>query len=333
MLTLESAGVCIYEYNTDNHRDALECDGRDYDRGTYGPVWLKWSSLEPAIESFRPHLIICNAGGLSFRPQIAHQLRQNICLLGIALSDPDVFELTTRHIAANFDLYLTNYPDRVRDYVAMGVKSAALPYGTNEDYFHPVPPRPEYECDVLVLGRSHEERIGPVRALSERFNLHLYGEYWEPYGIVSRGTLEGDSLLSALNSAKITLVTNTTLFNTPVVKIVMLDFMAAGALVMTNYFEPTKAYLEYDREILGFTCTDDLVNKVEYYLKHPDEAETIRRAGHARVLRDYSWKKMWPALLGQAAEACELTNADEWVSAVKGKTPVKATLNKKDEPE
>src|SRR5262245_17370671 len=236
MLSLRSIGVNVYEYNTDEHREALECDGHPYNRGTFCPVWLRWELLKPEIEAFGPDLIICNAGGLSFRPEVARQLRKKVALLGIALSDPDVFNKTTRYIATNFDLYLTNYADRVPDYIALGATAAVLPYGTNEMYFQPAPPRPEYECEVLVLGRAHDERVEAVSELSKNYNLHLYGEDWEPHGLVSRGTLEGADLLSALNSAKFTLITNTTLFHTPVVKLVLLDFMAAGALVITNYF-------------------------------------------------------------------------------------------------
>lgn len=301
MLSLKSIGVNVYEYNTDEHREALDCDGLPYNRGTFGPVWLRWELLRPEIEAFEPDLIICNAGGLSFRPEVALKLRKKIGLLGIALSDPDVFTQTTQYIAPTFDLYLTNYAERVPDYLALGANAAVLPYGTNEEFFRPVPPRPEYECDVVVFGRAHDERVEPVRAIAENFNLHLYGEDWEPHGLSSRGTLEGENLLSALKSAKFTLVTNTTLFHTPVVKIVMLDFMAAGALVVTNYFEPTKQYFEYGREIIGFSSVQDLIEKIRYYLDHPEEAGAIRAAGRARVLRDYRWKDVWPGILEQVA--------------------------------
>jgi spore maturation protein CgeB len=313
MVSLRSLGPEVYEYNTDEHRDVLDCEGRVYNRGGSGPVWLRWEMIRPEIEAFDPDLIICDGGGVSFRPEVARHLRQKVALMGVAWSDPDVFEQTTRYIAPTFDLYLTNYAEYVPRYTALGAWAAALPYATNDEYWRPVARRPEFECDVVVLGHAHPARIEPVRALAKNFNLHLYGEDWEPHGLTSRGTLVGEDLMSAVHSATFTLVTNTTIYGTPVVKIVMLDFIAAGALIITNDFEPTKRYLEYDKEIIGFSSTADLVEKVRYYLDHPEEAEAIRRAAHARVLRDYRWKSFWPGLLEQVAAV------RRYVSAIKSK--------------
>ena len=37
--------------------------------------------------------------------------------------------------------------------------------------------------------------------------------------------------------------------------------------------------------------------KVRYYLDHPAEADAIREAGRARVLRDHTWRTAWPRVL------------------------------------
>src|SRR4051812_41004291 len=100
MLGLRQAGYDVFEFNTDEHRSAVETDGRSYDRGALGPVWLNWDRLREPIERFRPDLVICNAGGLSFRPEVALRLRQSVPLMGIALSDPEVFEASTSRLAS-----------------------------------------------------------------------------------------------------------------------------------------------------------------------------------------------------------------------------------------
>lgn len=297
MLGLRRAGSEVFEYSTDEHREALETDGRTYDRGTTGPVWLAWEHLKEPLLRFDPHLVICNAGGLAFRPEVAARLRQRFCLLGIALSDPDVFEPTTRHLATTFDLFLTNAPQCVERYRELGARAGVLPIATNEAFFHPVPPRPQLACEVLVLGRAHPDRIEPVRALVETFDTHLYGEGWEEHGLTSRGLIYGDDVLAALSSARITVVFNLTRGGHALVKVGLLDFSAAGALVATNVFPPVEEYLTYGEEVIGFESTADLLEKVRYYLDHPQEAEAIRRAGHHRVLRDHTWRGVWPRIL------------------------------------
>ncbi len=297
MLGFRDAGYEVYEYNTDEHPNALDTEGRPYDRGTYGPVWLKDEVLRPQIESFDPDVIVCNAGGLSFRPDYAAELRQNRKLLGIALSDPDVFEPATRHIATNFDRFLTNSRECVTHYEALGVNAERLPFATSAHTFHPVPIHPDYEADVLILGRALSDRVKPVRALSKRFRVHLYGEDWEQHGLPSRGLALGEEALRALSSAKVTVVFNKSAAGHPIIKPQLFDFLAAGALILTNQWEGLKEYFDYDRHLVGFRSTEELLNKINYYLAHPKEAETIREVGRAHVLGRYTWAKVWPGIL------------------------------------
>lgn len=297
MLGLRGAGAEVFEYSTDEHREALETDGRPYDRGTSCPVWLRWEEVAGPIRRFDPHLVICNAGGLAFRPADAARLRDRFCLLGIALSDPDVFQPTTRHTASTFDLFLTNSPACIPQYEQLGARAALLPIATNEEFFHPVTPDAARACEVLVLGRAHPDRVEPVRALLDNFDTHLYGEEWEQYGLTSRGLIFGDDVLAALNSAKLTVVFFLTRAGHALVKVGLLDFAAAGALVVTNTFADVERYFTYGREIIGFDSTADLVKAVRYYLDHPAEAEAIRRAGGERVLRDHTWRRTWPRIL------------------------------------
>ena len=91
MLGLRAAGAEVLEYSTDDHPEALDTEGRSYDRGTTGPVWLRWERLREPLERFDPHLVICNAGGLGFRPDAARELRRRGWLFLISPSGPRGF--------------------------------------------------------------------------------------------------------------------------------------------------------------------------------------------------------------------------------------------------
>lgn len=301
MLGLRAAGAEVLEYCTDEHPEALDTEGRHYDRGTTSPVWLRWEEMGPVVERFAPHLVVCNAGGLSFRPQDARRLRERACLLGIALSEPDVFDPATRHFSPLFDLFLTNAPACIARHAAIGARAQVLPIGTNEEFYRKVPPRDDLRCDVLVLGRAHPDRVEPVKALVRAFDTHLYGEGWEEHGLHSRGTIYGDDVLAALNSAAVTVVFFLTGAGHALVKVGLFDFAAAGALVATNRFPEVEPYLAYGTEIVGFDSTDDLLRAVRRLLDHPGEAAAIRRAGRERVLRDHTWRRIWPRILGWLA--------------------------------
>jgi glycosyltransferase involved in cell wall biosynthesis len=302
MLGLRAAGAEVREYSTDEHPEALDTDGRAYDRGTFGPVWLKQETLDPVIESFDPHLIVCNAGGLSFRPAHAARLRERRTLLGVALSEPDVFAASTSRISHYFDLFLTNSPECVPRHRAGGARAEVLPVATNEEFFHPVSPRPELACDVLVLGRAHPDRVEPVRELVRQFETHVYGEGWEEHGVASGGTIYGEDVLAALSSAKATVIFFRTGAGHALVKVGLFDFAAGGALVVTNRFAEVERYFEYGREIVGFDDTAELIARIRHLLEHPEEADAIRRAGRERVLAEHTWRRVWPLILRRLAE-------------------------------
>jgi hypothetical protein len=297
MLGLRATGAEVVEFSTDERRDALDTEGRPYDRGTTGPVWLRYDRLADTLERLRPNLVVCNAGGLGFRPDDARRLRERTCLAGIALSDPDVFEPATRHIAPHFDVFLTNAPACLPRYEALGARAALLPVATNDAYFRPVPPRPELACEVLVVARAHPDRIAPVKELVRAFDTHVYGEGWDAHGVPGRGLIHGDDLLAALNSARVTVVFFLTGAGHALVKVGLFDFPAAGALVATNRFPEVEPHLAYGKEIIGFDTTEELLSEIRHVLDHPEEAERIRAAGRARVLRDHTWRTAWPKVL------------------------------------
>lgn len=297
LVGLRETGAQVLEYSTDDHPEALDTEGRLYDRGTTGPVWLRWEELSGPIRELAPHLVVCNAGGLAFRPQVAAQLRRRACLLGIALSDPDVFAPTTRHIAATFDRFLTNAPECVARYAALGADAQALPIATNEQFFRPVPPRPELRCEVLVMARAHRDRVAAVQALLDSFDVHLYGEGWEEHGIASRGVILGEDALVALASAAMTVVFFRTGAGHALVKVGLFDFAAAGTLVLTNRFAEVERYLRYGEEVVGFDDVPELLAQVRHYLDHPEDAERIRRAARIRVLAEHTWRSAWMGVL------------------------------------
>lgn len=296
---LRQADAEVHEYCTDDHRDALDTDGRRYDRGTSGPVWLRWPVVGPEIEAFDPDLVVCNAGGLAFRPDDAARLRRSRRLLGVALSDPAVFDGTTRHIAHLFDLFLTNHPPTVRAYEAVGATADVLPFGTNPDFFHPASPDPAMACDVLVMGHAHRDRIEPVRALREHFDVHVYGERWDEHGIPSRGIVFGEESLVALASAACVVVFHLDKQGRSLIKPSLFDFTAAGALVVTNRDPAIEPYFEYGRELVGFRTHGELVAAVREILDDPDRARAIRTAGRARTLRDHTWARSWETVLSR----------------------------------
>ena len=69
-----------------------------------------------------------------------------------------------------------------------------------------------------------------------------------------------------------------------------------GALYCTGYLDELAEHFELDKEILVYRNQYELLEKVRYYLAHPEEADKIRQAGHARALRDHTYHRRFQSL-------------------------------------
>lgn len=69
-----------------------------------------------------------------------------------------------------------------------------------------------------------------------------------------------------------------------------------GGLYITNYSEELSEFYDLDKELLVFYNEIDLADKIKYYLKHDNEADTIRKRSFARALKDHTYQKRFTEL-------------------------------------
>ncbi|MCX5998701.1 MAG: glycosyltransferase [Chloroflexi bacterium] len=65
----------------------------------------------------------------------------------------------------------------------------------------------------------------------------------------------------------------------------------SGGFYMVEYMSELEEFFDIGKEIVCYSSKEDLAEKISYYLKHDDERERIRKAGHERCLRDHTWHK------------------------------------------
>lgn len=70
----------------------------------------------------------------------------------------------------------------------------------------------------------------------------------------------------------------------------------SGALYCTGYTDELAEMFEPDKEVLVYRGQYELLEKVQFYLAHPAEAEKIRKSGLNRALRDHTYHKRFKKL-------------------------------------
>ena len=70
----------------------------------------------------------------------------------------------------------------------------------------------------------------------------------------------------------------------------------SGALYCTGYSDELTEFFEPDKEVLTYRSRHELLDKISYYLTHPQEGSKIREAGRRRALFDHTYHRRFEKL-------------------------------------
>lgn len=77
----------------------------------------------------------------------------------------------------------------------------------------------------------------------------------------------------------------------------ILDIIASGGFVLTNYQEDLYRYFEEGKSIATFYNLDDMIEKIHYYLEHEEERKSIIEEGMKVVKREMDFSVLLPRIL------------------------------------
>lgn len=294
--SLRNIGHKVLHIDPKDHRGLLDNPNRL--QGGMGPIWISREMLAPAIKAYDPQMIVVLAGGMSFTPEDAAILReQGIVLVGVTLSDPDVFDGAVT-FAPNFDFHTTNALHSYHEYKKHGVNNTLLMgFGIDRGFVtQQVNVPPAFEADVICLGHatSRPERNGVMADIRERlddeYRVVGYGRGWE---LSDTSLVEGLDVIRAARGGRVHVNFPMTRAGFVNVKCGVFETIASGRLLATLEFEEMSRYFEYGEEILGYTDFDDLGEKVEDVLTTPGKAEWMAENAFKRLVKEHLYEHRW----------------------------------------
>lgn len=75
------------------------------------------------------------------------------------------------------------------------------------------------------------------------------------------------------------------------------DIMGCGGFLLTNYQEDFLDFFVPDKDFVYFDCKEDMIAKVDYYLKHDDEREKIAISGYEKVKKEHTYEKRMKTII------------------------------------
>jgi spore maturation protein CgeB len=291
----------------------FDCDGAE---DPYG-------ELMGEVEAFRPNLHIVY-GGARLSPTLIRRIQKE----GVfnVLWHPSVFPdppLEVVEQAKVYDAFFTIAEGRVDRFRAAGVASAEwLPEGMEPSIYeyHTVSQtdREVFRCDIALVGKlesdnpAYMERWKLVRRIvDEGFDI----KWWGPRLQRKIGTFVLGLLLSKVSRA----YGGRFVWNETYAKAVHLSkifiardayphirlsmssraftAMGLGAFYLTFPTDGIEEMFEPDKELVLFRSSDEMVDKIRYYLEHDEERERIAAAAQARVLAEHTYEHRFRHML------------------------------------
>jgi spore maturation protein CgeB len=239
------------------------------------------------------------------------------------------FEPFSRSFATAFHWVLTTDSHAVGKYHALGCRNVVkTQWGFNHNLYKRVTIGQEH--DVTFVGQVHSKRRRIVdRMHGAGIDVKCWGRGWEA------GRLSGEEMIRMYSRSRINLnfTESSVVFGwKPVAKVFvnrraddsivvntparMLDHLrvllgdrrrqikgrnfeipGCGGFLLTSSADNLEDYFVPQKEIVVFHDVDDLIEKVRYYLGHPDEREAIREAGYQRALREHTYEQRFRRIL------------------------------------
>ncbi|MFA6411096.1 MAG: glycosyltransferase [Syntrophales bacterium] len=178
-----------------------------------------------------------------------------------------------------------------------------LPMACDPEYQHPVDcsvtDQEKYGSDIVFVGSYYPERAELFERIST-FNLAIWGPGWDRLDRNSllRQCIRGahttpDEWLKIYNTSKIIIATH---YHDPENRFPVyqasprvFEILACGAFQLCDDQRDVFSLLKDGEDLVKFDDTNDLINKIIYYLAHPEERKEIAAKGRQNVIENHTY--------------------------------------------
>jgi spore maturation protein CgeB len=177
----------------------------------------------------------------------------------------------------------------------LGLPAVWLPFAAQ-----PVPAfgTEEKTIDALFVGNADLRRIFLLEHIKDKVT--VFGSRWqrnyplissELQARISNREVWGDELHGLLARAKIVLnITRTDFYGAETgINLRIFEALAAGCFLLTDHCVEIETLFQSGKEIETFRSSQELLEKVHYYLEHESERLAIARRGHEKFLANHTW--------------------------------------------
>lgn len=236
------------------------------------------------VRSTKPKYLIWPTMAYELIPSTLENIRnEGTFVVGWFFDDEFRFDNYSRLWTPYLHFCFTNDPSAVQKYQDLGVPAIHLLLKSHPNVFQKL--NVPFRYDVSFVGRQFGDRRDLIDFLLYRgINVETFGKGWE------NGWVSTEDYVRIVNETKINLcfTKGCGTSKQPQMKGMMFHICMAGGFLLCEYLPGIEDNFEIGREIVCFSNIEEARDKIQYFLNHDQERDSIALAGFNRARKDHS---------------------------------------------
>lgn len=250
--------------------------------------------LMAQIKEYQPDVLyVLDIGFLS--PSFLKEAKKYVSIVVGQIACP----MPSKSYFKPYDLILTSLPHYAERFGKLGIKSEYMKlafefsilkrFSKNDNKYN--------VTHIGGYGPIHDERNEILEKAARKAKIDFWG-----YGIDNlrknspilktyHSESWGLDMYNILNNSKITLTKHITAVAGDYANNMRLyEATGCGTLLIVDKKDNLGEIFEIGKEVVAYENTEDLIDKIKYYLSHEEERKKIAKAGQERTLRDHTYE-------------------------------------------
>ncbi|WP_027402943.1 CgeB family protein [Aphanizomenon flos-aquae] len=229
------------------------------------------------------------------------QSRGDVATISWTTDDSWKYRQVSRYIGHAYHAMTTTYPQMVKKYHQDNIQNVLLSqWAASSETFNEPLPFESCRYPVSFVGRSFGNRIQRIYELQEHgIEVATFGHGW-PTGSVS-----GEEIPLIMRESIISLNFSNSIGENQI-KARTFEVPGSGGFLLTEYAPGLENYYVLGKEIEVFHEIPELIEKINYYLEHPEERNAIAWAGFERTKHEHNYEIRMKEVLDFAIKSKEV---------------------------
>jgi spore maturation protein CgeB len=277
-----------------------------WDRRNYPHLGALNEALLNEVERIRPDVMLTVQMHYELWSETLEAIRArgDVATISWTTDDSWKYREVSRFIGHAYHAMTTTYSYVVPRYHADGIPDVLLTQwaASSEWLAEPLAAR-DCQYQATFIGTANRDRRELVARLYSRgVEVACFGYGWPA------GPLSSDEIPRIMRESEISINFAASKGENQI-KARTFEVPGAGGFLLTGPAQGLERFFAPGVEIAVYQSFDDLVDRIQFYLSHPDERDRLARAGHARVVQEHTYERRLAEVIDFALAAKERNKA------------------------